>query len=230
MKKSILGGLIVLSMFAGAVFATPPRRVVQKQKVVQQQQFVPPNNIAKIEKRFVEYNPYNPYVVGLPVDSLGLGYYYSVGDQSKIKALEAEVEDLKAQVADLQGAFSDLLDKLEGKTGGGDGGKSDGGGDVSDGPDEQLEAKLLAHRTHIKELLSSKYNCKKCHNQDSKKGGFQIFDGENVVVWDDELAMRKIHANMEDGSMPQRPETQPPATKGDVDYIEEYINLKWKKG
>jgi hypothetical protein len=222
MKSKLVGGLIVVMMFSGAIFATPPKRVVQKQQFIA----APQQNFAKIEKRFVEYNPYNPYYVGLPVDSLGLGYYYSVGDQAKIKALEARIDEQDERIANLEGALSDLLDKLEGKTGGGDGGKSDGGGDLG-GPDEQLEAKLLAHRTHIKELLSTKYNCKKCHNQDRKSGGFQIFDGENVVVWEDELAMRKIHDQMESGDMPKRPETQPPPTKGDVDYIKEYNKLKW---
>lgn len=223
MRKTI-GLLIVLAMWGTTVFATGPRRVVQKQVVA------PSNNIAKIEKRFVEVNPYNPYAIGLPVNQLGLGYYYAVGDQSKLKAANNRIDELESRVAELEGALSDLLDKLEGVGGGevGGGGKSDGGGGVSDGPDEQLEAKLLAHRTHIKEMLTVKYNCKKCHNQDVKKGGFQIFNGDNIVLWDDELAMRKIKDAMADGSMPKRPAEQPPVPKGDTDYIEEYINLKWK--
>jgi hypothetical protein len=225
MRNQFLGGLMVALMFGGAVFATPPRRVVPKQVVAQN------NGVAKIEKRFVEYNPYNPLVLGLPVDNLGLGYYYSVGDQAKLKAANARIDELEGRVAELEGALSDLIDKLSGTGGGevgGDDGKSDGGGDVSDGPDEQLEAKLLAHRTHMKEMFTVKYDCKKCHNQDVKKGGFQIFNGDNVIVWDDELAMRKIKDNMVDGSMPKRPQGQPPATKGDTDYIDEYINMKWK--
>lgn len=211
-------------MFSGAVFGTPPKRVVTKQVVV------PSNNVAKIEKRFVEYNPYNPYVVGLPVTSSGQSYYYSVGDQSKLRAANSRIDELEARVAELEDVLSDLIDKLSGVGGGevGDGSKSDGGGDVSDGPDEQLEAKLLAHRTHIKEMFTVKYNCKKCHNQDVKKGGFQIFNGDNITVWDDELAMRKIKDAMADGSMPKRPAEQPPVPKGDTDFIEEYINLRWK--
>lgn len=134
-----------------------------------------------IERRFVEVTPYNPSVIGIPVNNLNQSYWYQVGQNIVSQQTQNEVANLRSEIEILKNILDAILTELEDL-------KKNKGTNVDNGEtkpeepvpdpvpksDKEVLAKLI-----FDDIIAN--SCVDCHNPAAPKGALALIDNSNKL-------------------------------------------------